>query len=526
MSRLRSLSLSALILGCCTLPGLSEPLPDLVAQGVRRPAVSSTTKMSPPAQFQRLQKSVELARQIKSGSGGQVGEVEQIVQSVLGELDSYPNLSRVHGHEEPEWLSDRGDLTSQAILALVALDEASPSAQRKDTIRKLATGLTYLQRKERMEYPFGAHISWRDEEPFADLDDGSSVPTTYYRTDRAYAVEALAEAGKLLGEPRFVESAAREALGMATHLVVHGRLIRSFSPQPEYTNDPNDAIPIVEGFLALYDSTGNKLYSDLAALSTKWEQPNSAPTGPRWQELRERLEASPSAALLQAKPIGEPITFQYMEAEKGKVVNEAIDTLGFRSPTGENGTLAVMGRENTFWMRFDVPTEDDYIFDLSYLQSDVGGGLVSVMMRIDGDKIFQVPLGDVDGKPILRRAFVDGPRPLRAGPHSFGIRFSGLLMTKPALLDSVVVQPAVERRVFALPNGERLYLLHNVTSEEGRTDRDHFESWPPTEQVVVNGQGEPAELGRSEDRRRRKEFVTLPPFGVALVRVKPGEDLE
>ena len=115
-----------------------------------------------------------------------------------------------------------------------------------------------------------------------------------------------------------------------------------------------------------------------------------------------------------------------------------------------------MGRENTFWMRFDVPTEDDYIFDLSYLQSDVGGGLVSVMMRIDGDKIFQVPLGDVDGKPILRRAFVDGPRPLRAGPHSFGIRFSGLLMTKPALLDSVVVQPAVERRVFALPNGERL----------------------------------------------------------------------
>ena len=101
MSRLRSLSLSALILGCCTLPGLSEPLPDLVAQGVRRPAVSSTTKMSPPAQFQRLQKSVELARQIKSGSGGQVGEVEQIVQSVLGELDSYPNLSRVHGNGYP-----------------------------------------------------------------------------------------------------------------------------------------------------------------------------------------------------------------------------------------------------------------------------------------------------------------------------------------------------------------------------------------------------------------------------------------
>ena len=480
--------------------------------------------MSQPAQFQRLKKSVELARQIKSGGGGQVGEVEQAVQSVLGQMDSYPNLSRVHGHEEPEWLSDRGDLTSQAILALVALEEASPSEKRKDTIRKLAMGLTYLQRKERMEYPFGAHISWRDEEPFADLDDGSSVPATYYRTDRAYAVEALAEAGKVLGEPRFVESAAREALGMATHLVVHGQLIRSFSPQPEYSTDPDDALPITEGFLALYDSTGNKFYSDMAALSTKWDQPKSSPTGPRWQELKAKLEASPSAALLQAKPIGEPITFQYMEAEKGKVVNNAIDTLGFRSPAGEEGTLAVMGRENTFWMRFDVPTEDEYIFDLSYLQSDVGGGLVSVMMRIDGDKIFQVPLGDVDGKPILRRAFVDGPRPLRAGPHSFGIRFSGLLMTKPALLDSVVVQPAVERRVFALPSGERLYLLHNVTSEEGRTDQDFFESWPPTNQLVVDGEGQPSKLGSSEDRRRRKEFVTLPPYGVALLWIQPGSN--
>ena len=149
---------------------------------------------------------------------------------------------------------------------------------------------------------------------------------------------------------------------------------------------------------------------------------------------------------------------------------------------------------------------------------------VSVMMRNDGDKIFQVPLGDVDGKPILRRAFVDGPRPLRAGPHSFGIRFSGLLMTKPALLDSVVVQPAVERRVFALPSGERLYLLHNVTSEEGRTDQDFFESWPPTNQLVVDGEGQPSKLGSSEDRRRRKEFVTLPPYGVALLWIQPGSN--
>ncbi|MFA5505740.1 MAG: hypothetical protein WC423_09970 [Vulcanimicrobiota bacterium] len=520
MSGLRALSLSALFFAALMMPAAGEP-DSPIAQGVRKPVIS-TAKMSPPAQFQKLKKSVDLAREIKAGTGSaQMREVEQAVSTVLGELDNYPNLGRVHGHEEPMWLSDRGDLTSQAILALVALQEVAPSQPRRETLRKLAQGLRYLQRKERYEYPFGAHISWQDEEPFAYLDDGTSAPTTYYRTDRAYAVEALAEAGRVLGEPAFVESAIKEALGMATHLVVHGKLISSFSPQPEYSNDLADALPIVEGFVALYESTGNKLYSDLAALSTRWDQPASGFSGPRWEELKKKIEASPSASLLRAEPVGEPITFQYMEAEEGKVVNKAIDTLDFRSPAGEQGTLAVMGRENTFWMRFDVPTEDDYVFDLSYLQSDVGGGLVSVMMRIDGDKIFQVPLGDVDGKPILRRAFVDGPRPLRAGPHSFGIRFSGLLMTKPALLDSVVVQPAVERREFALPGGERLYLLRNVTGEAGRTDREHFASWPPLDQLVVDGQGQPAKLGHSEDRRRRKEYVTLPPHGVALLWVRP-----
>ena len=145
------------------------------------------------------------------------------------------------------------------------------------------------------------------------------------------------------------------------------------------------------------------------------------------------------------------------------------------------------------------------------------------MMRIDGDKIFQVPLGDVDGRPIMRRKFVDGPRPLRAGPHSFGIRFSGLLMTKPALLDSVVVQPAVERREFLTAEGDRLMVLRNVTGEVARTDRAGLGSWPPREELVVDGEGTPSKLGHAEDRRRRKQFVTLPAYGVAIIRLAPAK---
>jgi hypothetical protein len=478
--------------------------------------------------FARLQMAVKVSRAVERSSEQSslaqalARKVEDTVKASYPNLDRYPRLERVHGHEEPTWLGDRGNATAQAVLALSALERWKPDALRRATLQKLSDGLAALQRKERIEYPFGAHLSWEDHEPMTLLDDGTRVPSTYYQGERAYAVEALAEAADVLKDKELLASAEREALGMSTHVVIGGKPLDSFSPQPEYSNSFNAAIPIISGYLALYQVTGKPIYADLAALGTIGSKGRANASDPEWKPLLERIAATPAASLLKARSNGEPITSQIMEAEDGKVVNRAIETLGFETPSGERGTLASMGRQNTFWMRFDVPTEDDYVFYLTYLQSDVGGGLVSVMMRIDGDKIFQVPLGDVDGRPIMRRKFVDGPRPLRAGPHSFGIRFSGLLMTKPALLDSVVVQPAVERREFTTVEGDRLVLMRNVTGEVARTDRAAYEPWPAKAEVVVDGEGAEARIGQSEERRRRKHFLTLPPYGVAILRLAPG----
>ena len=482
---------------------------------------------SGPATFERLQMAAKVARAIERSSdqsGLAMALAKKVTDAVAGSypnLGNYPQLVRVHGHEEPAWLSDRGDATAQAVIALSALERWKPEASRREMLTKLARGLAALARKDRLEYPFGAHVSWEDREPMATLDDGTRVPSAYFRTDHAYAVEALAEASEVLQDKELLLSAEREALGMSTHLVIAGKPIASFSPEPEFSTHPNNNISIVKGFLALYRTTQKELYADLAALATVWVGGQASDINPEWKPLLAEIAATKAERLLKARATGELISFQIMEAEAGKVVNKAIETLGFQTPTGNRASLAAMGRENTFWMRFDVPTEDDYVFYVTYLQSDVGGGLVSVMMRIDGDKIFQVSLGDVDGRPIMRRKFVDGPRPLRAGPHSFGIRFSGLLMTKPALLDSVIVQPAVERREFTLPNGDRAILLRNVTGDTARTDQAAFAPWPAKEVLVLNGEGVPSKLGQSEDRRRRKQFITLPAYGVALIVLGP-----
>lgn len=517
---------SALFLGVATFPAQ--------AQGPSNAPLAEWEKYADelgqagPATFERLQMAAKVARAVERSSD-QSGlamalakKVTDAIASSYPNLGNYPRLVRVHGHEEPSWLSDRGDATAQAVIALSALERWKPEATRRELLTKLAQGLAALQRKDRLEYPFGAHVSWEDREPMATLDDGTRVPSAYFRTDHAYAVEALAEASEVLRDKELLLSAEREALGMSTHLVIAGKPIASFSPEPEFSTHPNNNISLARGFLALHRVTKKELYADLAALTTIWVGGRVSDVNPEWKPLLAEIAATKAERWLRAQASGDPISFQVMEAEAGKVVNKAIETLGFQTPYNGRGTLAAMGRENTFWMRFDVPTEDDYVFYVTYLQSDIGGGLVSVMMRIDGDKIFQVSLGDVDGRPIMRRKFVDGPRPLRAGPHSFGIRFSGLLMTKPALLDSVIVQPAVERREFTLPGGDRAILLRNVTGDTARTDQASFAPWPPKEVLVVNGDGVTAKLGHSEDRRRRKQFITLPAYGVALIVLSPA----
>ena len=177
----------------------------------------------------------------------------------------------------------------------------------------------------------------------------------------------------------------------------------------------------------------------------------------------------------------------------------------------------VMGRENMFWMRFDVDREDEYLFYLAFLKSEVSGGLVSVMMRIDGDRIFQVNLGGASDDPYVDVDLVAGPRRLRQGPHSFGIRFSGLLMRQPAVLDSVIVQPAVARRWMTLRDGREILALKGLNSEPLRIRMEELEAEgePPTWNLV-SGMGNPIPAKLSTDRRGRV-WLEMPPGGLAFL---------
>ncbi len=48
------------------------------------------------------------------------------------------------------------------------------------------------------------------------------------------------------------------------------------------------------------------------------------------------------------------------------------------------------------------------------------------------------------------------------GYHTVGLRFNGLLLSRPAILDSIIYQPVVEIRSFAAEGKKQLALFHNL----------------------------------------------------------------
>jgi len=447
-------------------------------------------------------------------------QANQLVTPYLAWLQDYPRVQDVHGQREPAWLHGEADQAALVTLALIELDRATPDPRRREQISQFAQGLAQLHHSNTQSYPFGAHTSFdsaRLDSPAYAPGSESKAPGALWRPDRSFQVKALAAASQYVGDKNLLEEAQTEALGIWAHLATSGRWIWAFVPRPTGKSAVLGPATAVDNFLTLESVTHSEVYALLAGLSahdglSATAQGEDEKAAQEW--LKERTKNNPCQRFMGFTNSSDPVSYQIMEAEQGRAVKKAFDVIEVSYPDGEPGQMVKVGRDQMFWMRFDIEREDDYFFYLIFLKSRLEGGLVSVLMRIDGDKIFQVNLGGASD-PYVDMDFVDGPRPLRAGPHSFGIRFAGLLMTQPAILDSVLAWPVVERRFLTNASGRKLLVLHNLSKTTAKTTYPEVHSWPPENVQCVDGSGQPAKLERLTDKRRRKEYLVLPPGGLA-----------
>lgn len=188
---------------------------------------------------------------------------------VLGPADSArlrtlrPTLDRTVARTKREIEAGRliggsATATSEALLGLLALQRAEPSPPIASLAASTATLLIPLAAGATDTAPWGARV------------DG---PDAAWHAWGARSTEALAEAAVVLNRPDFAKAARQEADALFTHFLLAGQVASSVSRDGTAGWYPQIAYgvgPIVEGYLALAEATGEARYARLAGLAAGW----------------------------------------------------------------------------------------------------------------------------------------------------------------------------------------------------------------------------------------------------------------
>lgn len=463
--------------------------------------------------------------------------IERLKASQRGS-DLYGRYRSVNGVETPEWLiNGRSDLTSIFVLGLLEYCSASPNADVKSLITNYCSGIRSFQGSAPDIFPFGAHYESTD-----------ALSTWTLAHNRQ--ISALALAGEKFGTGEWIDSAALEVFTLYTHFLTSYGPWSGMAPSPIiYPQEPSSAEVMTSNLLSLLKATGKEPYALMAGLSASWLTGNNTgkevmydeAAGKCYDSLTEKgrsstagLEATVEALTtmvgiwntqawqnMEFRSASTPHSFSVLQAEEGKAVRKDYEIEECVYPGSTTGRYVVIKRENSFWIKFDITQENEYAFYLTYLKQpglDLGA---SIMMRVDGDKIFTIPLGGAQDNPYMTMKEVMDPRLLLPGPHSMGIRYSGLLHSKAAIIDNVLVQPLFEWRVFdAHQAGQKLVLVRSFY----RDDRDFalqrlgFTNVLFQTCTIYSRSGET--VSRRTDLSSQSGAIKIPACGFAVLRGK------
>ena len=148
--------------------------------------------------------------------------------------------------------------TSEALLGILALQRAEPLAARAALAARTAELLIPLSRGSATTAPWGAHI-----------DD----PNAPWHGWGARSTAALATAAVVLDRPDFLVAARREADALWSRFMLAGQPAGEVAQNGTVKWFPQIAYgisPIVEGYLAIAEATGERRYAVLAGLAGAW----------------------------------------------------------------------------------------------------------------------------------------------------------------------------------------------------------------------------------------------------------------
>jgi multiple sugar transport system substrate-binding protein len=193
-----------------------------------------------------------------------MGEAVRVLGPRDPDVDALrPTLERVVSRlardvERGHLVGGSATATAEALLGLLSVQQVEPTPERADLAGRTADLLVPLAQGDVDTPPWGAHV-----------DPAEGV----WHAWGARTAQALALAGRVLTRPDLVVAAQREADHLWIRFVLAGEILAVVSADGSTKPFPQIAYgisPVVEGYLALAEATGQPRYGVLAGLTAGW----------------------------------------------------------------------------------------------------------------------------------------------------------------------------------------------------------------------------------------------------------------
>lgn len=446
-----------------------------------RPTLDEHTAHSFVAMARLLSKFKGSAAEYRSIEDSFMKTYDRVVKYINNPKHKYGDYIKFQKTEFPAWLiRGRGDLTAIYLMGMAHYCEKSTQNELSKTAEKLARGIIEFKNDNPKTFPMHAHLSF-------------VTHPWIWKTENAFQVAALSLAGRVFDKDEWINEALEEGIGFQMHLPASYGPIDGFYPHPDVSpQSPLAAYTLVRNFSELARSAKDGKIWKVAGICGAWfyrNNPASHPVyhnddGSCYKEIRgndlteEKSLLGSACALLALMELhrsegfeylgykAEKVhTYQLLESEKGRPVNTDFEVADWEYTHGGKGKVVIIRRRNTFWHKFKVDVEDEYFLMMSFQKQLLYSSAVAVNVRIDGGPILLVPLGGAINDPYMIMQRVIEPVLLTPGLHTVGVRYKGLLYTKPAIIDCTVLQPVLERKWFVNNIGKRFMLVKNWMPE-------------------------------------------------------------
>ncbi len=193
-----------------------------------------------------------------------MGEAVRVLGPDDPDVDALrPTLERVLSRlaldvERGQLVGGSATATAEALLGLLSVQQVEPTPERADLAGRTADLLVPLAQGDVDTPPWGAHV-----------DPAEGV----WHAWGARSAQALALAGRVLARPDLITAAQREGDQLWVRFLLAGEVPAVVSADGNTKPFPQIAYgvsPVVEGYLALAEATGEPRYDVLAGLVAAW----------------------------------------------------------------------------------------------------------------------------------------------------------------------------------------------------------------------------------------------------------------